>query len=95
MLVESRDDTPDDSRVDILLQSIDSRLYQQNEDMRKAIDQLTGLNATLVELQNEIKVCTSCMSAMLDALNDLKSQNRPQAVPEATPTKYPGKDFAN
>lgn len=85
MLVESQDDTPDDSRVDILLQSIDSRLYRQNEDMKKAIDQLTGLNATLVELHNEIKVCTTCMAAMLDALNDLKSQNRPQAAPEAPP----------
>lgn len=95
MLVESQDDTPDDSRVDILLQSIDSRLYRQNEDMKKAIDQLTGLNATLVELHNEIKVCTTCMAAMLDALNDLKSQNRPQAAPEAPPAKYPGKDFEN
>lgn len=95
MLVESQDDTPDDSRVDILLQSIDSRLYRQNEDMKKAIDQLVGLNSALVELQNEIKVCTSCMAAMLDALNDLKSQNRPQAVPEAPVNKYPGKDFEN
>lgn len=75
--------------------SIDSRLYQQNEDMKKAIDKLVGLNSALVELQNEIKVCSSCMTAMLDALNDLKSQNSPQAESEATPTKYPGKDFAN
>ena len=74
---------------------IDSRLYQQNEDMKKAIDKLVGLNSALVELQNEIKVCSSCMTAMLDALNDLKSQNSPQAESEATPTKYPGKDFAN
>lgn len=95
LLAECQDDTPDDSRVDILLQSIDSRLYRQNEDMKKAIDQLTDLNATLVELHNEIKVCTSCMSAMLDALNDLKSQNRPQAVPETPVNKYPGKDFEN
>lgn len=85
LLAECQDDTPDDGRVDILLKSIDSRLYRQNEDMKKAIDQLTGLNATLVELHNEIKVCTTCMAAMLDALNDIKSQNRPQAVPEAPP----------
>ena len=57
-------DTPDDSRVCILLKSIDSRLYQQNEDMKKAIDQLVVLNSALVELQNEIKVCSSCMTAM-------------------------------
>ena len=96
MLAECQNDTPDDSRVDILLKSIDSRLYRQNEDMKKVIDQLVGLNSALVELQNEIKVCTSCMSAMLDALNDLKSQNRPQAAPEAPPVnKYPGKDFEN
>lgn len=94
MLEDVPNNTPDDSRVCILLKSIDSRLYQQNEDMKKAIDQLVGLNSALVELQNEIKVCASCMSAMLDALNDLKSQNNPQAEPEA-PTKYPGKDFAN
>ncbi len=80
----------------ILLKSIDSRLYQQNEDMKKAIDQLVGLNSALVELQNEIKVCSSCMSAMLDALIDIKSQNSPlQAEPEAPANKYPGKDFAN
>lgn len=95
MLEDVPNDTPDDSRVYILLKSIDSRLYQQNEDMKKAIDQLVGLNSALVELQNEIKVCASCMTAMLDALNDLKRQNSPQAEPEATPTKYPGKDFAN
>lgn len=95
MLEDVPNDTPDDSRVCILLKSIDSRLYQQNEDMKKAIDKLVGLNSALVELQNEIKVCSSCMTAMLDALNDLKSQNSPQAESEATPTKYPGKDFAN
>ena len=96
MLADVPNDAPDDSRVEILLKSIDSRLYRQNEDMKKAIDQLVCLNSSLVELQNEIKVCTSCMSAMLDALNDLKSQNRPQAAPEAPPAnKYPGKDFAN
>ena len=93
LLSELQDDTPDDSRVDILLQSIDSRLYRQNEDMKKAIDRLTGLSTALVELKNEIKVCSSCMTAMLDALNDIKSQNRPQAVPEAAVNKYPGKDF--
>lgn len=70
MLEDVPNDTPDDSRVCILLKSIDSRLYQQNEDMKKAIDKLVGLN-------------------------DLKSQNSPQAESEATPTKYPGKDFAN
>lgn len=95
LLAECQNDTPDDSRVDILLKSIDSRLYRQNEDMKKVIDQLVGLNSALVELQNEIKVCTSCMSAMLDALNDLKNQNRPQAAPEAPVNKYPGKDFEN
>lgn len=96
MLADVPNDTPDDSRVCILLKSIDSRLYQQNEDMKKAIDQLVGLNSALVELQNEIKVCSSCMSAMLDALNDIKSQNSPlQAEPEAPANKYPGKDFAN
>ena len=95
MLADVPNDAPDDSRVEILLKSIDSRLYRQNEDMKKAIDQLMCLNSSLVELQNEIKVCTSCMSAMLDALNDLKSQNRPQAVPEVPVNKYPGKDFAN
>lgn len=83
LLAECQEDAQDDSRVDILLKSIDSRLYRQNEDMKKVIDQLVGLNSALVELQNEIKVCTSCMSAILDALNDLKSQNRPQAAPEA------------
>ena len=95
MLEDVPNDTPDDSRVCILLKSIDSRLYQQNEDMKKAIDQLLGLNSALVELQNEIKVCASCMTAMLDALNDIKSQNSPQAEPEAPANKYPGKDFAN
>lgn len=96
MLADVPNDTPDDSRVCILLKSIDSRLYQQNEDMKKAIDQLVGLNSALVELQNEIKVCSSCMSAMLDALNDIKSRNCPlQAEPEAPANKYPGKDFAN
>ena len=80
ILADVPNDTPDDSRVYILL---------------KAIDQLVGLNSALVELQNEIKVCASCMSAMLDALNDLKSQNNPQTEPEAAPTKYPGKDFSN
>lgn len=95
LLAECQEDAPEDGRTDILLKSIDSRLYRQNEDMKKAIDQLVGLNSSLVELQNEIKVCTSCMSAMLDALNDLKSQNRPQAVPEAPVNKYPGKDFEN
>lgn len=93
MLADVPNDAPDDSRVEILLKSIDSRLYRQNEDMKKAIDQLVCLNSSLVELQNEIKVCTSCMSAMLDALNDLKSQNRPQAVPEVPVNKYPGKDL--
>ena len=81
--------------MDILLKSIDSRLYRQNEDMKKAIAQLEGLNAAFVDLQNEIKMCTACMTAMLDALNDIKSQNRPQAVPDAPPvSKCPGKDFA-
>lgn len=95
MLAERQDDPQDDSRVDILLQSIDSRLYRQNEDMKKAIDQLTGLNATLVELKSEIKTCTACMTEMLDALNELKSQNRPQITitPELPANKYPGKDF--
>ena len=96
MLEDVPNDTPDDSRVCILLKSIDSRLYRQNEDMKKAIDQLVCLNSALVELQNEIKVCSSCMTAMLDALNDLKSQNSQQQVePEAPANKYPGKDFAN
>ena len=95
MLADVPNDTPDDSLVCILLKSIDSRLYQQNEDMKKAIDQLVGLNSALVELKNEINVCSSCMTAMLDALNELKSKNSQQAEPEATPTKYPGKDFAN
>lgn len=66
LLKDVPNDTPDDSRVCILLKSIDSRLYQQNEDMKKAIDRLTGLNSALVELQNEIKVCSSCMTAMLE-----------------------------
>ena len=79
MLEDVPNNTPDDSRVCILLKSIDSRLYQQNENMKKAIDQLTGLNAALVELKNEINVCSSCMSAMLDALNDLK-RSRPYEV---------------
>lgn len=61
MLADVPNDTPDDSRVCILLKSIDSRLYQQNEDMKKAIDQLVVLNSALVELQNEIKVCSSCI----------------------------------
>ena len=95
LLAECKNDNPDDSRVDILLKSIDSRLYRQNEDMKKAIAQLEGLNAAFVDLQNEIKMCTACMTAMLDALNDLKSQNSPQAVPDAPPvSKCPGKDFA-
>lgn len=95
ILEDVPNDTPDDSRVCILLKSIDSRLYQQNEDMKKAIDQLVVLNSALVELQNEIKVCSSCMTAMLDALNELKSKNSQQAEQETTPTKYPGKNFAN
>ena len=74
---------------------VDSRLYRQNDDMKAVIDRLTGLNAALVELKNEINVCSSCMTAMLDALNDLKSKNSQQAEQETTPTKYPGKDFAN
>mgnify|MGYP002522687187 CR=1 FL=1 len=92
LLVESQDDTPDDSRVDILLQSIDSRLYQQNEDMRKAIDQLTGLNAALVELKSEAKRCATYLSAMADALKMIEINGR-QAVPEAPANKYPGNDF--
>lgn len=63
--------------------------------MKAVIDRLTGLNAAIVELKNEINVCSSCMTAMLDALNELKSKNSQQAEPESTPTKYPGKDFAN
>ena len=86
ILEDVPNDTPDDSRVYILLKSIDSRLYRQNDDMKAVIDRLTGLNAAIVELKNEINVCSSCMTAMLDALNELK---------ESTPTKYPGKDFAN
>ena len=93
MLEDVPNDTPDDSRVCILLKSIDSRLYQQNEDMKKAIDKLVGLNSALVELQNEIKVCSSCMTAMLDALNDLKSQNSPQAESEANPYEVSGQGF--
>ena len=42
MLEDVPNDTPDDSRVYILLKSIDSRLYQQNEDMKKTINQLVG-----------------------------------------------------
>lgn len=95
LLAECQESPSEDGRMDILLKSIDSRLYRQNEDMKKAIDQLEGLNAAFVDLQNEIKMCTSCMTAMLDALNDIKSQNRPQAVPDAPPvSKCPGKDFA-
>ena len=94
MLADVPNDTPDDSRVCILLKSIDSRMYRQNEDMKAVVDRLTGLNAAIVELKNEIKVCSSCMTAMLDALNDLKSKNSPQAAPEAPSTnKYPGKEF--
>ena len=93
MLKEGQDDTPNDSRVCILLQSIDSRMYRQNEDMKAVVDRLTGLNAALVELKSEIKVCGSCMAAMLDVLN-LKSQNRPQAAQEApSANRYPGKEF--
>lgn len=95
ILEDVPNDTPDDSRVYILLKSIDSRLYRQNDDMKAVIDRLTGLNAAIVELKNEINVCSSCMTAMLDALNELKSKNSQQAEPESTPTKYPGKDFAN
>lgn len=95
LLAECQESPQEDGRVDILLKSIDSRLYRQNEDMKKAIAQLEGLNAAFVDLQNEIKMCTACMTAMLDALNDLKSQNRPQAVPEAPVSKCPGKDFEN
>lgn len=98
MLVD--DDEPalaGNSRVDIMLQSIDSRLqsidsrlYRQNEDMKKAIDQLTGLNTALVELKSESKRCATYLSAIADALNEIKSQ---QAAPEAPPAKYPGNDF--
>ena len=61
MLEDVPNDTPDDSRVYILLKSIDSRLYRQNEDMKKAIDQLVGLNSALVavsytHLQKENKL---------------------------------------
>lgn len=94
MLADVPNDTPDDSRVCILLKSIDSRMYRQNEDMKAVVDRLTGLNAALVELKSEIKVCGSCMAAMLDALNDLKNQNRLQAAQEApSANKYPGKEF--
>ena len=74
ILEDVPNDTPDDSRVYILLKSIDSRLYRQNDDMKAVIDRLTGLNAAIVELKNEINVCSSCMTAMLDALNELKSK---------------------
>ena len=96
MLVDSQDDTPDDSRVDrggdIMLQSIDNRLYCQNEDMKKVIDQMTGLSTALVELKSEAKRCATYLSAMADALKmiEMKSQ---QAAPEAPSAKYPGKDF--
>lgn len=66
ILEDVPNDTPDDSRVYILLKSIDSRLYRQNDDMKAVIDRLTGLNAAIVELKNEINVCSSCMTAMLD-----------------------------
>lgn len=79
ILEDVPNDTPDDSRVYILLKSIDSRLYRQNDDMKAVIDRLTGLNAAIVELKNEINVCSSCMTAMLDALNELKSKNSQQA----------------
>lgn len=95
LLAECQESPQDDGRMDILLKSIDSRLYQQNEDMKKAIAQLEGLNTAFVDFQNEIKVCSSCMTAMLDALNELKSKNSQQAEQETTPTKYPGKNFAN
>lgn len=94
LLAECQESPQDDGRMDILLKSIDSRLYRQNEDMKKAIAQLEGLNAAFVDLQNEIKMCTACMTAMLDALNDIKSQNRPQAVPDAPPCEQvPRKGF--
>ena len=54
ILEDVPNDTPDDSRVYILLKSIDSRLYRQNDDMKAVIDRLTGLNAAIVELKNEI-----------------------------------------
>lgn len=63
ILEDVPNDTPDDSRVYILLKSIDSRLYRQNDDMKAVIDRLTGLNAAIVELKNEINVCSSCMTA--------------------------------
>lgn len=51
MLADVPNDTPDDSRVCILLKSIDSRMYRQNEDMKAVVDRLTGLNAAIVELK--------------------------------------------
>lgn len=95
MLAECQEDAQDDGRTDIILKSIDSRLYKQNEDMKKAIDQLAGLNNAFLVLHNDIEMCASRMEAMLDTLNEIKRQNLPQAVPEDPSAKYPGKDFEN
>lgn len=96
MLVENQDDTPDDSRVEILLQSIDSRLYRQNEDMKKVIEALASMSKIIMDLSREINVGLSCLSVMSDSMKDLtkdlKSQNRPQAAPEA-PCKVSGQGF--
>ena len=48
LLAECQESPQDDGRMDILLKSIDSRLYRQNEDMKKAIAQLEGLNTAFV-----------------------------------------------
>lgn len=97
LLAECQDDAPEDGRVDILLKSIDSRLYRQNEDMKKTIEALASMSKIIMDLSREINVGLSCLSMMSDSMKDLtedlKRQSLPQAVPESPTNKCPGKDF--
>lgn len=70
------------SRSDALLESLSADIHTQNE--------------VLYGIQSELKIQTSCMAAILDALNALKSkpdQLKQMAPTEAAPSKYPGTDF--
>lgn len=72
----------ENSRADALLESLSADIHTQNE--------------VLYCIQSELKIQTSYMAAILDALNDLKNKpGQPQkTVPaEAAHSKYPGDDF--
>ena len=72
------------SHSDALLESLYVDIHSQNE--------------VLSSIQAELKIQTSCMAAILDALNDLKNKpGQPQqmAPAEAVHSKYPGEDFTD